>query len=48
MLRRDRTANAEEAAAKAGVAMMGPLLLLFGAIMILLMGPMILKLKHDL
>jgi len=48
MLRRDRTANAEEAAAKAGVAMAGPILLLVVAIMILLIGPMILKLKEEI
>ncbi len=47
MLRRDRTANAEEAAAKAGVKMMGPLFLLFAAIMILIIGPMILKLQSQ-
>ena len=45
MLRRGRTANAEEAAAKAAVSMTGPLLLLFVAIMILIMGPMILEVE---
>jgi tight adherence protein C len=48
MLRRARTANAEEAAAKAGVKMAGPILLLVIAIMILLLGPMILKLKEEI
>lgn len=48
MLRRGRTANAEEAAAKAAVSMTGPLFLLFVAIMILIMGPMILKMRTGL
>jgi tight adherence protein C len=39
-----RTVHAEEAAAKAGVAMVGPLFLLFACIMLLVVGPMILKL----
>lgn len=39
-----RTVRAEESAAKAGVKMVGPLFLLFGCIMILVMAPMILKL----
>ena len=39
-----RTVRAEESAAKAGVKMVGPLFLLFGCIMILVMGPMILQL----
>jgi tight adherence protein C len=47
LLRRDRTANAEEQAAKAGVKMMGPLLLLFAAIIILLVGPMVMKLANQ-
>jgi tight adherence protein C len=41
-----RTVRAEESAAKAGVKMVGPLFLLFGCIMILVMGPMILKLME--
>jgi tight adherence protein C len=45
-LRRKRTNGAEEAASRAGVAMAGPLLLLFVSIMIIIMGPMILKLKR--
>ena len=48
MLRRKRTTGAEEAASRAGVAMTGPLLLLFVSIMIIIMGPMILKLKAGL
>jgi tight adherence protein C len=47
-LRRKRTAGAEEAASRAGVAMSGPLLLLFISIMIIIAGPMILKLKAGL
>jgi tight adherence protein C len=39
-----RTVRAEESAAKAGVKMVGPLFLLFGCIMILVMGPMVLQL----
>jgi tight adherence protein C len=42
-----RTVNAEEAAAKAGVKMVGPLFLLFACIMLLVMGPMILKLSQQ-
>jgi tight adherence protein C len=41
-----RTVRAEEAAAKAGVAMVGPLFLLFFCIMLLVMGPMVLQLAH--
>lgn len=44
-LRRKRTSGAEEAASRAGVAMAGPLLLLFVSIMIIIIGPMILKLR---
>jgi len=40
--RQRRTVNAEEAAAKAGVQMVGPLFLLFGCIMLLVLAPMIL------
>lgn len=39
-----RSVKAEEAAAKAGVAMVGPLFLLFGCIMLLVMAPMLLRL----
>lgn len=42
-----RTVNAEEAAAKAGVKMVGPLFLLFACIMLLVMGPMVLKLAQQ-
>ncbi len=47
-LRRKRTSGAEEAASRAGVAMSGPLLLLFISIMIIIIGPMILKLQAGL
>jgi tight adherence protein C len=43
-----RTVNAEEAAAKAGVAMVAPLFLLFACIMLLVVGPMILKLAKGM
>lgn len=43
-----RTVSAEEAAARAGVAMVGPLFLLFLCIMILLVAPMVLKLSRGL
>ena len=38
-----RSVRAEELAAKAGVAMVGPLMLVFITVMILIMGPMIMK-----
>jgi tight adherence protein C len=38
-----RSVRAEELAAKAGVAMVGPLLLVFITVMILIMGPMLIK-----
>lgn len=41
-----RTARAEDAAAKAGVAMVAPLFLLFFCIMLLVMGPLVLQLAH--
>ncbi len=41
-----RSVKAEDAAAKAGVAMVGPLFLLFFCIMLLVMGPMVLKLAQ--
>ena len=40
-----RSVRAEELAAKAGVAMVGPLMLVFAAIMMLILGPMYLKLQ---
>jgi tight adherence protein C len=46
--RQRRTVQAEEAAAKAGVAMVLPLMLLFLCIMILIISPMILKLAKGL
>jgi tight adherence protein C len=42
-----RTVKAEEAAAKAGVAMVGPLFLLFFCIMLLVMAPMIMQLAKE-
>ncbi len=39
-----RSVRAEELAAKAGVAMVGPLFLLFGCIMLLVVAPMVMKL----
>ena len=45
--RQRRTVNAEEAAAKAGVKIVGPLMLCFVCIMLLVMGPMILKLAQE-
>lgn len=42
-----RTVAAEESAAKAGVKMVGPLFLLFACIMLLVMGPMLLKLAEQ-
>jgi tight adherence protein C len=47
-LRRKRTTGAEEAASRAGVAMAGPLLLLFISIMIIIIGPMVLKLQKGM
>ena len=41
-----RSVRAEELAAKAGVAMVGPLFLLFFCIMLLVMAPMIMKLSQ--
>jgi len=43
--RRKRTVRAEEAAAKAGAAMMGPLLLVFLCIMILIVSPIVMKVR---
>jgi tight adherence protein C len=43
-----RSVNAEEAAAKAGVAMVAPLFLLFACIMLLVVGPMVIKLAKGL
>ena len=40
-----RSIRAEELAAKAGVAMVGPLVLVFATIMILIMGPMSMSLS---
>jgi tight adherence protein C len=43
-----RSVRAEELAAKAGVAMVGPLMLVFAAVMMLILGPMYLKLKDGM
>jgi tight adherence protein C len=43
-----RSVRAEELAAKAGVAMVGPLMLVFAAIMMLILGPMYLQLKNGM
>lgn len=43
--RRKRTVRAEEAAAKAGVAMMGPLVLIFISILILIVAPIIMRIQ---
>jgi tight adherence protein C len=47
-LRRSRTTRAEESASRAGVAMAGPLFLLFVSIMIIIVAPMILKLQKGM
>jgi tight adherence protein C len=43
-----RSVRAEELAAKAGVAMVGPLMLVFAAIMMLILGPMYLQLNNGM
>lgn len=43
-----RSVRAEELAARAGVAMVGPLMLVFAAIMMLILGPMYLQLKNGM
>jgi tight adherence protein C len=45
--RQRRSVRAEESAAKAGVALVGPLVLVFLAILVLIMAPMILRLGHS-
>jgi tight adherence protein C len=45
--RRKRSVNAEEAASKAGVAMIGPLVLVFIAILVLIVAPIAMKLADD-
>jgi tight adherence protein C len=45
--RRKRTVRAEEAAAKAGVAMIGPLVLVFLCILMLIIAPIIMKLQDS-
>lgn len=44
--RQRRSVKAEEAAANAGVAMVGPLFLLFGCIMLLVLVPMLMKMSR--
>ncbi len=44
--RRRRSVRAEESATKAGVAMIGPLVLVFIAILILIVAPMVMKLQQ--
>jgi len=43
--RRKRTVRAEEAASKAGVAMIGPLVLVFVCILMLIVAPIVMKLQ---
>jgi tight adherence protein C len=45
--RQKRSVRAEESAAKAGVALVGPLVLLFLGILLLIMAPMVLRLGHS-
>ncbi|HWA74339.1 MAG TPA: type II secretion system F family protein [Polyangiaceae bacterium] len=45
--RRKRTVRAEEAAAKAGVAMIGPLVLVFLCILMLIIAPIVMKLQDS-
>ncbi len=45
--RQQRSTRAEEAAAKAGVKMMVPMVLVFGAILILIVAPMVLSLQAN-
>jgi tight adherence protein C len=45
--RRKRTVRAEEAAAKAGVAMIGPLVLVFLCILMLIVAPIVMKLQEN-
>lgn len=44
--RRKRSVNAEEAAARAGVAMMGPLVLVFLSILILIVAPIVMRIQQ--
>lgn len=47
MSRQRRSVRAEEAATKAGVALVGPLMLIFLCILILLVGPMVIQLARS-
>lgn len=42
-----RSVRAEEQAAKAGVKLIAPLALIFGSIILLLLGPMLIRIKHE-
>jgi tight adherence protein C len=44
--RRKRSVNAEEAAARAGVAMMGPLVLVFLCILLLIVAPIVMRIQQ--
>jgi len=46
--RQKRSVRAEESASKAGVAMIGPLMLVFLAILLLIVAPMVLKLQQGM
>ncbi len=46
--RQRRSVRAEEAASKAGVAMVGPLMLVFIAILLLIVAPMVLKIRQGM
>jgi tight adherence protein C len=45
--RRKRTVNAEEAAARAGVQMIGPLVLVFMCILILIVAPIVMRIQQS-
>jgi tight adherence protein C len=45
--RRKRTVRAEESASKAGVAMAGPLMLVFLTILLLIVGPIVIRLQSS-
>ncbi len=46
--RQHRSVRAEESASKAGVAMVGPLMLVFIAILMLIVAPMIMKIRQEM
>jgi tight adherence protein C len=47
MLRMRRSVMAEEAAARAAVLLMGPLMLIFGAIILCLLGPFMVQVSQS-